>query len=162
MSDFWSFFIFIFIFVMIGVFWDIYTPIFYLNIQTNKLFRKNLKILNEARNRFKEHLEEKNNDPKSLPFGAVKAMEKEIKDFKEERNVFLKLIAKYQDENKNYRDVLKIWRDYLSNLEIYNDADKDPYLAIYELMSDAKRIDLENKLSAAKKTLKEISERIFI
>lgn len=147
---------------MIGIFWDICTPIFYLNIQTNKLFKKNLKILNEARNRFKEHLEEKNNDSKSLSFEAVKAMEKEIKDFKKERDSFLKLIIKYQDENKNYRDVLKIWRDYLLNLEEYNNADKDPYLSIYEIMSDAKIIDLENKLTATKKTLKEVSERISI
>jgi len=146
---------------MIPIFWDIYTPIFYLNIQTNKLFKKNLRILNEAKDRFREHLEEKNNDPKSLPFGAVKAMEKEINDLKEERNVFLRLIAKYQDENKNCRDILKIWRDYLSILEEYNNADKDPYLGIYELMSNAKRIDLENRLTAAKKTLKEISDEKY-
>lgn len=158
MSDFWSFFIFVFTCVMIGVFWDIYTPIFYLKIQTNKLFKKNLKILDEARDRPKDWAERKDKDAKSLYLEAVAAVEKEIADLKDERNSVLKLTVKLQDENKNCRDLLKMWREYLTNLEIYNNAAYDPYLGIFELMSDIKRIDLENKLSAAKKTIKEISD----
>ena len=153
-----------FFLILYGVYvWLVgFTPIFILNIQTNKLYKKNLKMLLDSKNDDQKRLEEEKNKNNSILVDAIKGLDKEIKDLKENRNTVLKLIAKYQDNNKNYRGVLKIWKEFLSNLREYNGARFNGLVAMYEIMSEERQIELRNKLLAGEKILKEISSSIFI
>lgn len=117
-------------------------------------------MLTDSRDESQKHLEENKKD--TLYIDSVKGKDEVIKNLKENRNMVLKLIAKYQDGNKNYRRVLKIWKEFLTNLEEYNNAWLDKYLGMSEIMDEDRQIELRNKLLTGEKTLKEISESIFI
>jgi flagellar basal body rod protein FlgF len=119
-------------------------------------------MLLDSKNDGQKRLEEEKNKNNSILVDAIKGLDKEIKDLKENRNTVLKLIAKYQDNNKNYRGVLKIWKEFLSNLREYNGARFNGLVAMYEIMSEERQIELRNKLLAGEKILKEISSSIFI
>lgn len=152
---------FLFLFALYVIyFWLVeFTPSFILNIQTNRLYKKNLKMLMDSRDEYQKHLQENKKD--TLYIDSVKGMDKVIKKLKENRNMVLKLIGRYQDGKKNYRRVLKIWKEFLTNLEEYNNAWLNKYLGMSEVMDEDRQIELRNKLLTGEKTLKEISESIF-
>ncbi|KKR52174.1 MAG: hypothetical protein UU02_C0013G0008 [Candidatus Woesebacteria bacterium GW2011_GWA1_40_43] len=136
-----------------------FTPISILTYQTNKLYKKNLKMITDSRDADLKHLEKKKDD--ELYKESLEVMEKEIKGLQENRNEVLKIIGKYQDANKKYRNVLKIWREFLTNLEEYNNARLDSYVGMDEIMSNDRQIELRNKLLTGEKIIKEISTSIF-
>ena len=116
-------------------------------------------MITDSRDADLKHLEKKKDD--ELYKESLEVMEKEIKGLQENRNEVLKIIGKYQDANKKYRNVLKIWREFLTNLEEYNNARLDSYVGMDEIMSNDRQIELRNKLLTGEKIIKEISTSIF-